>query len=351
MFSQPSVVFHAGENCVVCEDEGTITNLDPNFLVPRDLLHSDGIFSWMTEAKKIGILENADRLPTPHINDIISDIGGVRNLRKGIAALVKSWSLERTGRNDLRNKVLTEFCSSVGITENLSTRHLALACATQFIGPTREADSLAMLAEVRAGAKGNPEEFRKLRARLASNFEDVFSRQIGILDEYAKGYDQFSQTLIYAIRETPPDGDMVASAMDLRAVKMFYGNCFEQLAAGFDLPACINNIIKGRSFDQFELMNLQKYLAINKANRASPFVDNPRFSVLHAEFDSTLRNASHHGALRVCSTKPELLEYRSGDNGTWKRISFVDYLLRCNKIMICMMQLLLLQVAVLESLR
>lgn len=348
MFTQPRVQFHAIENCVICDQEGTVTNLDPNFLVPADMLHKEGVFSWMIESRKIGSLENAPQLPTPHINDIIAGIGGVRNIRKGIATLVKADSLERAGRHDLRTKILEEFCSSVGITDDLSVRHFALACANQFIGHSEE-KSLAMLGEVRACIEKNPNEFRKLHARLAGNFEELLTRHIGVLDEYAKGYDQFSQTLIYAIRGTQIDGDVVASSMDLRTVKMFYGNCYEQLSSGFDLPACINNINSGRPYDQFESMNLQKYLSINKANRANPFVNNSNFSILHSEFDSTLRNASHHGALRVWGPKPELLEYRSGDSGNWKKIPFAEYLLRCNKIMICMMQLLLLEVAVLES--
>jgi len=348
MFTQPHVQFHPIENCEICDEEGTVTNLDPNFLVPTDMLHQEGVFSWMIESSKIGKIENAPQLPTPHINDIIAGIGGVRNIRKGIATLVKAHSLERVGHHDLQAKILEEFCSSVGITDNLSVRHFALACANQFIGHSEE-KSLAMLGEVRGCIEKNPNEFRKLHARLAGNFEELFTRQIGILDEYAKGYDQFSQTLIYAIRGTQIDGDVVASSMDLRTVKMFYGNCYEQLSAGFDLPACINNINSGRPHDQFESMNLQKYLSINKANRANPFVNNANFSILHNEFDSTLRNASHHGALRVYGQKPELLEYRSGDSGNWKKIPFAEYLLRCNKIMICMMQLLLLEVAVLES--
>jgi hypothetical protein len=182
-----------------------------------------------------------------------------------------------------------------------------------------------------------------------ANFEDILSRQIGILEEYCRAYDQLSQTLIYAIRGTPIDGNVVASSKDLRIVRMFYGNCFEHLATGFDLPACINNIKHGRRHDQFVEMTLRQYLSTNKARRANPFADNVNFTILHDEFDSTIRNASHHGALRVSSTHPEYIEYRSGDSGNWKNIPFVEYLLRCNKIMMCSMRLLLLQVFVAED--
>jgi hypothetical protein len=350
IFTQPRVQFHPVENCEICDEEGTVTNLDPNFLVPADLLHEEGIFPWMIESRKIGMLERTPQLPTPHINDIIVGIGGVRNLRKGIETLVKAHSLERTGRHELRDKIIEEFYSPASITDKPSVRHFSLACANQFIRHSEE-KSIAMLGEVRACFDNNQNEFRKLHTRLTGNFEDLLARKISILDEYAKGYDQFSQTLIYATRGAQIDSDVVASSMDLRTVRMFYGNCYEQLSAGFDLPACINNINHGRPYDQFESMSLPKYLSINKASRINPFINNPKFSILHNEFDSTLRNASHHGALRIFGPKPELLEYRSGDNGNWKKIPFAEYLLRCNKIMICLMQLLLLEVAVVESIK
>ncbi len=348
--SQPTAQFHTLENCIQCEEEGTITNLDPNFLIPSDLLHQDRVFSWMLEARKIGIQnKNIASLPSPHINDIIMSIGGVRQLRKGIATLAKAWVLVRAGRNDLSEKIVTEFCTSVGIIEQLSVNQFAAACAEQFNGNTRKPEITSMVDEVRACAENNPREFMRLHAYLSRNFEEILSKQIDTLVEYSKGYDQFSQTLVYAIRGTSISGDVVASSKDLQAVRMFYGNCFEALAAGFDLPACLNNIISGRAYDEFESMNLRKYLTINKANRARPFANNHNFSHLFAEFDSTLRNSSHHGALRLCNAHPEFLEYRSGDTGIWKKISYTDYLLKCNRIMICAMQLLLLQVIVFES--
>lgn len=174
----------------------------------------------------------------------------------------------------------------------------------------------------------------------------MLGRQISLLEEYAKAYDQLSQTYIYAVRGTNLDGNVVASSKDLRAVRMFYGNCFEEVAVGFELPACLNNIRKGRPYDQFAQMSLAKYLSINKAGRAKPFTDNAGFAGLHDEFESAIRNASHHNALRLCAGHPEIIEYRSGDEGTWRRMPYAEYLLRCNRIMMCAMRLLLLQLFV-----
>jgi hypothetical protein len=350
MFSQPKAVFHALENCALCEEEGTITNLDSNFLIPKHLLHKDGVFSWMLEAWRIGLVDKEEGLrPKPHINDIIQGLGGVRELKPAIAALAKAWALQRAGKFDLRDKVVADFCASVEITDKLTVNQLATLCASVFLGRTRKAEIDNMVSEVRQCRGVNNAEYQKVRSRLLANFDEALARQIGMLEEYAKAYGQLSQTLIYAIRGTPIDGKVVASSKDLRAVRMFYGNCFEDLAAGFDLPACLNNIKKGRAHDQFAQMTLAKYLTINKAGRANPFADNANFAILHEEFDSTIRNASHHGALRVRAGHPEIVEYRSGDEGSWKEMPFAEYLLRCNKIMMCAMRLLLLQVFVAEN--
>lgn len=345
IFSQPRTVFHALENCELCEEEGTITNLDSNFLVPQELLHKDQVFSWMIEARRIGMLDK-DKDLRPGRYDIIHGTGGVRELKPCIAALTKAWGLHLAGSVELRDKVLQEFASSVRIANKLTVAELAAVCASVFLGRVREAEVQQIIAEAQQCYFANPHEYKKLRARLRANFDEALGRQIGLLEEYGKAYDQLSQTYIYAVRGTTVDGSVVASSKDLRAVRMFYGYCFEEVAVGFDLPACLNNIRKGRPYGEFAQMSLAKYLSINKAGRAKPFADNAEFASLHDEFESTIRNASHHNALRLCSGHPEIIEYRSGDEGKWRRMPFAEYLLRCNRIMMCAMRLLLLQLFV-----
>lgn len=348
VFTQPTVTFHTLENCESCEEEGAITNLDPNFLVPRELLHTDNVFSWMYEAQRIGTVDDFELRSAPAVNDIIHGLGGIRELKHGISTLCRAWSLHKTGKAELRDKIIGKFCAEVKITETLDVYQFAALCASQFFGRTRSDEITDMLTEASLCANTNPAEYYEMREWSRKHFDETFARQIGTLEEYAKAYDQLSQALIYAIRNVPISGKIVASSRDLQAVRMFYGNCFENLASGFDLPACLNNIRAGRSYDQFKSMTLKQYLTINKAGRAKPFSGNAGFSILHDEFNSTIRNASHHGALRLCSTQADLLEYRSGDGGNWNRMPFAEYLLRCNRIMMCAMRLLILQVHVLR---
>ena len=50
---------------------------------------------------------------------------------------------------------------------------------------------------------------------------------------------------------------------------MFYGNAFEHLTTHFVLPACLNNIVHGRSYHTFETLTLPEYLNLDKAAKAS----------------------------------------------------------------------------------
>jgi hypothetical protein len=86
-FSAPTTDFKCAENCELC-DEDLILNLDPNFLVPEELLHKENIFPWMYEAKRIGVINQAE-LPPPFSNDIITGLGGERDLKEKMVSIKK----------------------------------------------------------------------------------------------------------------------------------------------------------------------------------------------------------------------------------------------------------------------
>lgn len=130
---------------------------------------------------------------------------------------------------------------------------------------------------------------------------------------------------------------------------MFYGNAFEELSVELVLPACLNNIKNGRPYDVFAEMELKKYLTIVMQSALNPFRENAGFVLLHDEFDSTIRNASHHGAIRMSRNSIHQIDYRSGDSGVWKSMSYATYLLKCNRIMLCLMRTFALHTFVVED--
>ncbi len=126
---------------------------------------------------------------------------------------------------------------------------------------------------------------------------------------------------------------------------MFYGNAFEILTSNITVLACLNNILKGRAFDTFNQMDLEKYLTINKANRANTFKDTKEFYQFTKGLDSTLRYSSHHASMKYNKRK-RIITYRSGGTGSVKTISYTDYLVKCNEAFISAVALLMLELII-----
>jgi len=128
---------------------------------------------------------------------------------------------------------------------------------------------------------------------------------------------------------------------------MFYGNAFELLGSHLDIPAALNNIIAGRAYDQMEAMDLNKYRSLNKANRLGVFLADSEFLGLALEYDSMVRNASHHRWFKLNDSRTEIT-YRSGGTGALNKMTYAQYLTRCNRLIIqvmllCCLELLLLK--------
>lgn len=170
-----------------------------------------------------------------------------------------------------------------------------------------------------------------LKSERFENYSDIFS-------EYFKAYGEFNQTLLYVRLEQQLDAEKVATSTNFDLTKMFYGNAFEVLGSHLDLPAAINNILSGRLYDQMEKMDLKQYRTINKANRTTCFVNNQELSWLVSEYDSTVRNASHHRWFKL-NQERNVITYRSGGTGATNKISYAEYLYRCNKLTMQLMSL------------
>lgn len=349
--SSPSIASSSLENADFCDErEGTVTNLDPTFLVPDEMLHQDGVFTWMYAARQFtGALHERPfprRKDGRKFGDIIDGVGILRHQGDVLNAFLKAWQFNRRGRDDLVQRSL----ESIQRFTNLPIVTIEQAAATvaqSFRGVDANAVTEALLEEAEETAKLNPAEYQRLRNWMAeSSYQDMPSRHVEVMSDYARGYSQFCQTWLYVAKDVNPDQVLQPATRDLRTVGMFYGTAFEHLSSGLALPAALNNIRNGRPFDAFQNMDMKKYLSIDKAGRAKCFEGNARLAPLAKEFDSTIRNASHHGGFRLRQGTIDTIEYRTGDGGQWKTIRYVDYLIRCNRIFAGMMQLLMLHIFV-----
>ena len=91
-------------------------------------------------------------------------------------------------------------------------------------------------------------------------------------------------------------------------------------------------------------MDLKKYLTINKARRGEPFSDNKALATFSTDLNSPLRNASHHGAIKLDNNRKNII-FRSGGSGSEKRMRYTEYLFLCNDLVMKLSALLMLELA------
>lgn len=319
----------------------TIINLDPTFLVPDELLHEDKVFPWMHCRE---LVQRAFRsLENGRGRDILTALGVLPDMKQAISLVIKICNFSSRGRADLVRQLLTEFRTTTGI-QALSPLHALSVVAQGLTGQSGFKEVVVMISAVRRTQEANPQEFQRMVTSLKATYSaDYIDRHLSVLKDYLAGYDQFCQAWVHATTTNSAIDRMSASTRELRQVKSFYANAFEQLASGLVLPACINNIEQGRPFDSFSLTSLAQYITSDKARRASCLETSTHFACLFSEFDSKLRNGAAHQGLRLRAGTSHVIEYRTGDAKAWENITYAGYLVSCNRILICHLKLLLLQ--------
>ncbi len=226
--------------------------------------------------------------------------------------------------------------------------HALFAFFMRFMAPNSKVWLEPLVQELRYAAALNPSEYSRLVAHYDADLKtDRFEAYVDIVTEYFKAFGEFSQTVIYVKQQIALPEDAVATSTDFDRTKMFYGNAFETLGSHLDIPAALNNIRASRSFDQMKAMDLKQFRSINKANRTNCFADNGVLSGLVVEYDSTIRNASHHRWFKLNDDRTQIT-YRSGGTGAVHRMSYAEYLSRCNRLMLQLMLLACLELLLLK---
>lgn len=341
------------ENSELAFEEGNVVNLDPHFLIPEPDLNMDRNFSWMDEAQYI-MANNpqAAILPNPgkngKITDVYEQLGGLPGTTKYWSSLKKSWSLHSKNKTALARKVIKKydprgFDNKGSIYKALEDffYRITLPKGYHLTECGYQAIKRAKLTDSKEFSKFLCFYTHELRKENMRGYFDIFS-------DFFEHYSEYDQTLLYAKNLASVRDGCVASSYGFERTKMFYGNAYEVYTSNIIVLACLNNIIKGRHFDEFEEMNLEKYRTINKANRGRPFKDDELLSQFLECTDSTLRNASHHQSMRIID-KGKNIQYQSGGTGQIRTISYSKYLEKCCKIMLAMSSLFLLESKIREG--
>ena len=197
--------------------------------------------------------------------------------------------------------------------------------------------------------RDHPQEFSYFFEFYFNNLREQHLRQfLSIFSDYFKIYNQLSQIIVHSRIDDEDVDDKIVGSKSFEIVKLYYGQAYESLTSFFVIFSCLNNILLGRSYDQFQSsMTLNKYMKdVSKENKANPFKQTQSFYTFTDGLDSTLRNGSHHASIW---RKGEKIFYRSGGTGAQREIAYSRYLHLCNKLTISLAALFIIEIELGES--
>lgn len=345
----PRVKIRWGENAEAGDEEGTIINVGAGFTIAQDKINTDLYFPWFDAPRpNPKDFEIPDGLHGPIILDATEALGTFPYAEAKWRTLERALRFHRTGQQQNLDSQLDDFWGTPRNSEE-TLENALFNYFLRFLAPNGQVWLDPLGRTIQAAHAANPTEYAKLIGHYDSDLKaERFESYSEIISEYFHGYGEFSQTLIYARLQQPLSPDAVATSSNFEQTRMFYGNAFEVLGTHLDVPAALNNIISGRPFDQMSAMDMKKFRAINKANRTNCFSNNAELSWLVAEYDSTVRNVSHHRWFKLDDSRRQIT-YRSGGTGAVHRMSYAEYLLRCNRLAIQLMMLACLELVMLST--
>jgi hypothetical protein len=179
----------------------------------------------------------------------------------------------------------------------------------------------------------NPTAFSEFMDFYRANLQTRHLEQyLSIFTDYFKIYHQVSQVLVHSRIGDENVDSKIMSSKSFEDTKLYYGQAYESLTSFFVIFACTNNMLLGRKYDEFQTMNLTKYINdVSKEGKAKPFSMTSEFFIFNDGLDSTLRNGSHHASIW---RNGEMVIYRSGGTGAERNIAYSRYLHLCNKLTI-----------------
>jgi hypothetical protein len=178
-FTYPTPTFFPLLNCELDRKEGTITNLDPNFLVPEEILHTDRVFPWMYAVKQPGITPSIpapsklarDQREGPIVLDILHEVGIPRFMSMAMQTFCQLWRFHRRGDALLVGQSLRRFEEITHCPVD-EVWDVGATLALMYLGKRADADLDTLTRELSDIRNANPLECDRFRS---------FVREEGIL--------------------------------------------------------------------------------------------------------------------------------------------------------------------------
>lgn len=332
------------DNCKPGSREGSIINLSSEFPVRKEDLHRDLVFPVLEHVK--AFIESAENkglvFPTfSSPEDAHEWCLNNKTVNELWPTVKKGWSLTANGRHDLALKKFAEYRPEFD--EPLDLQYILFDFCREILAPAKYALFEDAAQKFKHVAQTEAQRFQSFRNHYRKEMRKAnLDRYFETFKEYFSCFTDFSQTLAHMQMDLPIPSDYEVTSSNFTKTKLFYGNAYETLTRNVTVLACINNIDNGRNYDTFQSMDLKKYLTINKANRCNPFKDTPEFRRIGLCLESTIRNASHHGSMKLINSGRSI-EYQSGGTGARRTMSYINYINQCNNVMMSCCALLSLE--------
>ncbi|MEG4203025.1 hypothetical protein QUA20_03720 [Microcoleus sp. Pol7_A1] len=348
----PSAHFEPEENVIIDDSEGenaVVLNLHPFFAFDSKEIHALLAFPSLLYCPKIApylrLVPQEKNLVIP-THDIalqffVPNASNLWNTVKNIFLLE-----ERVGQNKRvikaiehyekqRQKYFTE-------TKVCNSKEVAFNFFDSLFYPRFEKLLDPAIELIYAIKRDYQQGFAEFCEFYSNHIKAQHSRQyFSIFSDYFKIYNQLSQMVVHSRIGDEDVDDKIVGSKSFEAVKLYYGQAYESLTSFFVIFACLNNILVGRSYDQFQSMTLNKYMKdVSKEKKANPFEQTQPFYAFTDGLDSTLRNGSHHASIW---RNGEKVFYRSGGTGTQREITYSRYLHLCNKLTISLAVLFIIE--------
>jgi hypothetical protein len=354
----PHAHFEPEENVIIDDSEGenaVVLNLHPFFAFNSEQIHDLRAFPSLLYGSKIAPylrpvpnrnflgIQTQDIAPqfnVPNASNLWTTVRNIFLLQEGVeeAKMIKK-AVEHYEKQ--RQKYFVE-------TKLSSAKDVAFNFFDSLFYPRFEELLKPLFALICNIKNDYPQEFLKFLKFYLINLKEGHLRQyISIFSDYFKIYNQLSQMVVHSRISDEDVDDKIVGSKSFENVKLYYGQAYESLTGFFVIFACLNNILLGRPYDQFQLMTLNKYMNdVSKEKKADPFKQTQPFYAFTDGLDSTLRNGSHHASIW---RNEEKILYRSGGTGAQREIPYSRYLHWCNKLTISLAVLFVIELELREA--
>lgn len=326
-------------NEIISNDEDAyVLTLSTDFTIPEGSQNKEFYSPFLYRMDEILIDAFGENYPTAKIRGV----GGVANIEELWRDLHRAYKFNKNKKIQERDKIING--------EELS--EVIFNFMHKYIGEERFFSQIENLGEfVRSIVKVNPFEFERLvKEQIIPKLDTRIESYIEIIDSFFDNYQDFKQMALQSRLSVETHKDIKVSSVNFKKIKMFYGEAFEVLGSSIDIIGLLNNIKKHNKYDKFskETFSLQKYLTSDKASKMNCFQDNIElYGLFSKEFDNKLRNATHHKWLKFNDSTQKISYPSSGSGGSQINISYTEYLLKCNNILINIMFLFAIELIIL----